>query len=135
VRHDADFFTGWRLVDSSDCTLTGNILHDEIPGGQTTGASLLEIVRSKRINVTGCQFLDGVPFGIDVEESKGISLVLNTIATSRAPAEGATPGGAVRFRGVGQGNQIRGNAVRGPNDIAGDSGVLDESNVMLEFDE
>jgi hypothetical protein len=134
-RHDEGFFTGWRIVDSSDCTLTGNIIHDEIAGGQPTGASLLEIVRGKRINVTGCQFLDGVPFGIDVEESRGISIVLNTIATSRAPAEGVTPGGALRFRGEGQGNQFRGNAVRGHVDIAGESGVLDESNVALEFDE
>ncbi len=111
------------------------MIHDEIPGGQETGASLLEIANSKRINVTSCQFLDGVPYGVDVEASKGISIALNTIATSRASVEGATPGSAIRFRGEGTGNQFRGNSIRGRVEISGESGVINDANVELEFEE
>ncbi len=61
-RHTPNMFTGVRLVDSKNCVITGCTIEDEDPQGQKSAASLLEIAGCERINVTGCQFIDGAPY-------------------------------------------------------------------------
>lgn len=118
-RHAGHFHTGVRIVKSSDVAFTGCSIHDEHPDGQPTGASLLEIVDSDRINVTGCQFLDGVPCGIDITDSRDVLLNGNTIHDTRETKKSLH---AVRFAGQGSGN------ILGTNSI----GPTLEKDVLLE---
>jgi hypothetical protein len=102
-RHTPQYQAGVKIVNSTDCTFQGSIVHDETEAGQESGASLLEISGCRRINVSGSQFLDGVPFGIDVESSNSIQITSCTITdTRKTPAAKGT----VRFRGAGAGNRI-----------------------------
>lgn len=107
-RHAGHFHTGIRIVKSSDITITGCSVHDEHPDGQPTGASLLEIVDSDRINVTGSQFLDGVPCGIDIADSRDVLLNGNTIHDTRETRKSRH---AVRFTGQGSGNILDTNSI------------------------
>ena len=59
-RHTPKMGTGVRIVRSSDLTFNGCSVNDETVGGQTSGASLLELAECDRINVSGSQFLNGV---------------------------------------------------------------------------
>jgi len=102
-RHAGHFHTGIRIVKSSDVTITGCSVHDEHPEGQPTGASLLEIVDSDRITVTGSQFLDGVPCGIDVTGSRDLLINGNTIHETRPVKKSRH---AIRFTGPGSGNTL-----------------------------
>ncbi len=107
-RHAGHFHTGVRIVRSSDVTFTGCSVHDEHPEGQPTGASLLEIVDADRINVTGSQFLDGVPCGIDVSGSRDVVLQGNTIHDTRAVKKSQH---AIRMTGAGARNLIGMNSI------------------------
>lgn len=107
-RHAEHFHTGVRIVRSSDVTFTGCSIHDEHPEGQPTGASLLEIVDADRITVTGSQFLDGVPCGIDVAGSKDVVLQGNTIHDTRAVKKSQH---AIRMTGAGARNLIGMNSI------------------------
>lgn len=102
-RHSPQYQTGVRIVNSSDCTFQGSIIHDETEAGQESGASLLELSGCRRINISGSQFLGGVPFGIDVENSEQIQITSCTVVeTRKTPATKGT----IRFRGAGRGNRI-----------------------------
>ena len=107
-RHTQKMFTGVRIVDSTDCSLTGCTIQDEEPDGQKTKASLLELERCQRVSVTGCQFLDGVPYGIDVVESNQVNISSNVIADTRAVKRTK---GAISFRGLGKENLIALNTI------------------------
>lgn len=107
-RHAGHFHTGVRIVRSSDVTFTGCSVHDEHPEGQPTGASLLEIVDSDRITVTGSQFLDGVPCGIDVSRSRDVVLQGNTIHDTRAVKKSQH---AIRMTGAGARNLVGMNSI------------------------
>ncbi len=102
-RHSPEYQTGVRLVDCTDCTFQGGILHDETETGQDSGASLLELSGCQRINVSGSEFLNGVPYGIDVENSDRVQIsscmVMDTRKTPAAK-------GSIRFRGEGSANRI-----------------------------
>lgn len=102
-RHTGQYHTGVRLVDSSDCLISGGLVHDETEMGQGTGASLLELVRSRRITVTGSQFSGGVPFGIDAENCSQVQISACSVTDSRS-----TPAakGSIRFRGEGRDNLV-----------------------------
>jgi nitrous oxidase accessory protein NosD len=124
-RHTPEYQTGVRFVDSSDCVFQGAIMHDETDAGQASGASLLELSGCRRINISGSQFLNGAPFGIDVENSEHVQITGCSVSETRdTPAAK----GSIRFRGKGKSNRIAhcdldaGNAEPG-TDLAAESHV------------
>jgi hypothetical protein len=112
---ERELCTGVRLADSTDCTLTGVILHD-CQAGQHTVANvkpierqgLLEIVRCQRINVSGCQVLDGQPYGIYLEDTNRVSLTCCQIFETRDEAKSRA---AIRWTGQGRGNFLAANTL------------------------
>jgi Right handed beta helix region len=102
-RHTPEYQTGVRLVDSSDCVFQGSILHDETETGQESGASLLELSGCRRINISGSEFVNGVPFGIEVEKSDHVQITTCTVMDTR---ETPAAKGSIRFQGTGAGNRI-----------------------------
>lgn len=107
-RHTPAYHTGIRLVESQDCVINGCTLEDQDPEGQKNGASLLELERCERINVSGCQFLGGVPYGIDASECSWTNISNCTLAN---PREKEMAKGAIKMSGKGGGNMIAGNIV------------------------
>ncbi len=72
---DKELSTGIRFVDCEDCTITGLVIQDALAGQNTvTGAieskkeGLIELIRCRRMNLTGCQILEGTPNGIVLED-------------------------------------------------------------------
>ena len=114
-RHTPAYGMGVRFVDSTDCVLSGCNFRDESEAGQVSGASPLELVRCQRVDVVGCQILDGVPVGIDAEGCQQVSILSSTISDTRSESIAAH---AVRFRGEGRGNRISGCRVHAQNEDA-----------------
>jgi len=119
-RHTPLFGTGVRIASSQDCTVTGCTFRDESEEGQSSGASLLEIDRCKRIAVNGSVFADFAPYGIDANDCEDVVITGCTLAETRKKK---CSKGAIRFRGKGTRNQIASNAITGAVDLAPDSGV------------
>jgi hypothetical protein len=119
---DRELCTGVRLVDSHDCTFTGSIVHDCQAGRHTVAGAaprrregLLEIIRCRRVNVCGCQLLDGQPYGMYVEDSDHVSLTSTTVCETRDEHQSRA---AVRWRGAGRGNFVCANTFgRGVDDV------------------
>jgi hypothetical protein len=111
-RHTPAAHTGVRLVDSKNCAITGCSIEDEDLDGQKTKASLLEIENCERINVSGSQFLGGVPFGIDVQQSKFVNINGCSLADIRGVQKAE---GIVRFQGIGKANMLANNTIGGGN--------------------
>ncbi len=107
-RHTPKLGTGVRIVGSSDITFSGCSIHDEEVNGQVSGASLLEIDSSERVTVSGSQFIDGVPCGIDVSNTSYVSVTGSTIHDSRETQKSKH---AIRFTGPGQGNLVALNSI------------------------
>lgn len=120
-RHKPEAGAGVRIVDSRDSVINGCTVEDEAPEGQASGVSTLEIERCQRINISGSQFLGGVPYCADVADSSGISFTGCTLADTRAKPRTKA---AIRFRGPGERNLI-GGCTLGP--AAGPAADLDES--------
>ncbi|MBB76410.1 MAG: hypothetical protein CMJ75_18045 [Planctomycetaceae bacterium] len=129
-RHTSRMGTGVRIVRSSDIALSGCSVLDEHPEGQSSGASLLELVESQRVNVSGCQLLDGVPCGIDATDCSHVLVTGCTISDSRPQTISRH---AVRFSGAGSGNLIGmsslGPTVETPLSLAASAGVVAQGNV------
>lgn len=105
--------TGLRLVDSHDLTLSGSIVHDCQTGQHTVADAvplmregLVEIVRCQRVNVSGCQVLDGQPFGIFVEGSDYLSITGTSVLETRKEKQTRA---AIRLQGPGRGNLLAAN--------------------------
>ncbi|RPI84207.1 MAG: hypothetical protein EHM42_07700 [Planctomycetaceae bacterium] len=102
--------TGIRLVDSADCSLSGLVIQDCQSGKHTVKdaglqdrEALLELVRCRRINLSGVQVLEGAPAGILLEECS------DTVLQGCSVLDGRTPllmQQAIRWRGAGTGNLI-----------------------------
>ncbi|MCH8914098.1 MAG: efflux RND transporter permease subunit, partial [Planctomycetes bacterium] len=92
-------------VAASGCTISGGSIHDDFEEGQTTGASLLEMVGCERINVTGCQLIGGVPHGIDIVDSSMVNIGSTMSMDTR---EVKYMQSAIRFAGQGKGNLVTG---------------------------
>ena len=107
-RHTPELGAGVRVVNSSDVTITGCAIRDEHPEGQPSGASLLELAASRRVNISGCQFLDGVPCGIDATDCSHVSITGCTIHDARRQQRSRH---AIRFTGQGEGNLIGMNTI------------------------
>jgi hypothetical protein len=121
---EKELCTGVRFVDSHDCVFGDSIVHDCQTGQHTVAGAqpiersgLVEIVRSRRINLNGCQVLDGQPYGIHVEDSSRVTItgcsVLDTRDEKRAR-------GAIRFQGSGSDNYVAANSL-----AAGTAGTIE----------
>jgi hypothetical protein len=119
-RHTTALFAGVRLVDSTDCLLSGCTFRDESPEGQGNGASLLELSNCRRINVQGCQLIDGAPYGLDVEDCSEVNVNGCTFGGDLASLRGA---GALRFRGQGERNLLAASTVAGKMDLDPEANV------------
>lgn len=133
-RHTPTRGTGVRIERSHDVAFTGCTIHDEHETGQASGASLLELDDCQRINISGCQLLDGVPCGLDANDCSSITVTGCTIHDTRPKPHSKH---AIRFTGAGQGNLIATNtigpATEKPLALAKSTGVLVETNVMPEL--
>ena len=128
-RHASQYGMGVRLVDSTDCTVSGCQFVDESEEGQESGASPLELQGCERINITGCEVLGGVPFGIALESC---SLVNITGCMITDPRETRRMRSAIRWVGPGRSNLITGNTL----DVgtAGDLGIAETASVRVGDD-
>jgi len=107
---ERELCTGVLLAESTDCTLTGAVLHDCQAGRHTVvdapvlaREGLLEIVHCKRINVSGCQILDGQPYGVYVADSSQVSITGTSVLETRPERQTLA---AVRWVGDGSGNLL-----------------------------
>ena len=107
-RHTPTMGTGIRIVHSSDITFTGCSILDEDDNGQSSGASLFELSDCQRVNISGCQFLNGVPCGIDAVDCSHVSITGCTIHDTRQQPVSSH---AIRFTGAGTGNLIAMNSI------------------------
>ncbi|MDP6110406.1 MAG: right-handed parallel beta-helix repeat-containing protein [Planctomycetota bacterium] len=103
------------FVDSTDCTLTGLQMRGA-PTGKTDSKpsrehkALIELVRCKRINLSGCLLRDPTPAGIDLEDCSHISMTGCQILDSR---ETKLLRHAVHWRGKGDANLLANNTLDG----------------------
>lgn len=96
IEHNPDYkekelAPGVRLEDSMNCNITGLLIQDAQAGTHTvTGApplqrdALIEIIRCRRINLSGSQILDGTPTGLQVADSEDVLVNGCSIIDQRA---------------------------------------------------
>ena len=132
-RHTPALGTGVRLVDSTDCVLSGCQMLDEAAEGQRSGASLLELTGCRRITVAGCQMTGGVPYGIDVADCSDVSITGCTITEAREKPKATA---MLRWHGRGSGNLLASNRIgrgtEGATVIDARSGVVARGNLIDE---
>ncbi len=137
---DKELCTAVRLADSRDCTLTGNLIQDSQAGQHTVAGvrpierdGLLEIARCQRINVSGCQILDGVPVCVHIEDSHHVSLTGCTLTDGRDEQKTEF---AIVWRGAGSNNYLAANSIghgtQGTTNIDELSGVKLGENLIEE---
>lgn len=130
--------TGIRIVDSVNCTLNGVIIQDAQAGRHTvTDAvplerdALVELVRCRRINVNGCQILDGTPIGLLLDDCHDTLVSACTIIDQRDERQMSN---GVQWKGAGSGNQIChcrvGGATETPIHAAGSAAVTLSDNLV-----
>ncbi|MGV3606100.1 MAG: right-handed parallel beta-helix repeat-containing protein [Planctomycetaceae bacterium] len=90
---DKELCTGIRFVDSEDCSITGLIIQDALAGQNTVvGAiqsekeALVEIVRCRRMNLSGNQILEGTPVGLLLEDCHDTVVTGCSILDQRNPS-------------------------------------------------
>jgi hypothetical protein len=72
-------------------------------------------VRCQRVNLSGCQVLDGQPYGVYVEDSDLVSITGSSILETRAEKKTRA---ALCLRGKGKGNLVAVNTLaRGTDDV------------------
>lgn len=130
-RHTPKRGTGVRMERSSDITFTGCSVLEEADDGQTSGASLLELVDCRRVSVSGSQFLNGTPCGIDAADCSQLSIVGNTVHDARQPLRSQH---AIRVSGAGQANLLAMNTIGAATDrplaVDASAGVTEQGNVV-----
>ena len=102
--------TGIRLVDSADCSLSGLVIQDCQAGrhtvanaGEQSREGLIEVVRCRRINISGVQVLEPAPYGLFLDECSDTLVTGCTILDGRTPPLMQAP---VRWQGPGSGNLV-----------------------------
>lgn len=111
IGHTPDFNarglgTGVRFVDSIDCLLEGLQVQDDQaaagfapPNVPADREALVELVRCRRFNMTGCQLLDGTPVGLLVEDCADTAITNCQVFDQRAESKMTT---GVVVRGASQ---------------------------------
>ncbi|MBM82586.1 MAG: hypothetical protein CMJ78_18635 [Planctomycetaceae bacterium] len=102
--------TGITFEDSQNCNITGVLIEDAEAGEHTVSGTvpivrkgLIELIRCRRMNVTGTQVLDGTPNGLYLEDCSETSINGCTILDDREPKLMET---AIQWKGKGDGNMI-----------------------------
>ena len=115
--NDKEVATGIRIADSINCNLTGVLIQDAEAGTHTIKDAvplhrdaLVELVRCRRMNVTGCQILDGTPISLLLQDCHDALVSSNTVCDQRETKR-STHG--IVFRGSGSGNLCCQNRVAG----------------------
>jgi hypothetical protein len=125
-----------RLVNCRDSSLSGLVLQDAIAGRNTVDEAvatrkeaLVEIVRCRRISLTGCQILEGTPAGLLLEDSHDILVSGCTILDARPEPLMRT---AIEWRSTPGAAPATGSAVQGCRlqDLAAPEGVATAANVI-----
>ena len=102
--------TGIRIVDSRDCVLSGVLVQDGQPP-RTVAAEAdseqrhgqIELIRCRRMNISGTQVLDSLPVGIYLEDCRDTLITGCTVLDERRPQQMQA---AIRWTGKGSGNMI-----------------------------
>jgi hypothetical protein len=125
--------TGIRIVDSENCNLTGVLIQDAQAGTHTVETvplereALVELIRCRRVNMTGCQVLDGTPIGILIEDCADALVSSCSVINQRKVPKMDS---AIVFRGKNPGSMLVQSRISGASRdaiISGDD-VLAEGN-------
>lgn len=107
---EKELCTGIRLEDCEDCTLTGLQVQDALAGEHTVAGAvpierqgILELVRSKRLNVTGVQVLEGFPYAVRIEDCTDLVMTGCSILDTREEPKSQA---AIHWTGDGRGSLI-----------------------------
>lgn len=115
IGHNPDYgnlelATGVRFEDCENCVLAGLLIEDAEAGEHTVAEAkpivregLMELVRCRRVNITGSQVLDGTPNGLYLENCSDTVITGCTVLDDRQPQKMRA---AIRWLGPGSGNLI-----------------------------
>jgi hypothetical protein len=107
---EKELATGIRLADSQDVQISGCSIQDAQAGENTVAGAirsqklaLLELEKCRRVNVSGCQLLDGTPHAVWADTCSDVALTGCMLLETRAAKKTRTQ---VTWRGAGSGNFI-----------------------------
>lgn len=132
--------TGVRLERSQEVLLSGCLIKDcqagrhTVPEVQTLDRQgLVEIIGCERVNATGCQILDGAPYGLYLRDARHVRVQACQLLDTR---ETPLMQSAVRAEGTGAHNVVAGCAL-GPSQAAAvqadpASGLVERDNDVVE---
>lgn len=143
--HNRDYLpnalaTGITFEDSTDCIFSGTAVRDAMAGMHTVPSvtidiqreGLVEVMRCKRVTITGCQITDASIPGLRVSDSSYVNVSGCTIVDSRA--EPLIPA-AIRWTGPGAANSVRNCTLGAGKDntlaIEESARVVAENNTMI----
>jgi hypothetical protein len=102
--------TGIRFEDCTSCNLSGLLIEDAQAGEHTVPGvvpivreALIELVRCRRMNLSGVQVLEGTPYGIYLDECSDTLLSGCLVQDDRRPQKMKA---AILWKGPGSGNLI-----------------------------
>jgi hypothetical protein len=114
---DKELATGIRFEDSENCVLNGLLIQDAQAGEHTVAGvvpidreALIELVRCRRVNVTGCQILDGAPTGLLIDDCEDTLVSSCSIIDQRESSQMKT---GIDCSSGGRGNMIVQNRISG----------------------
>jgi len=122
---ERDVDTNLSLIDCHDCSINGLVMRG-VTSGKTTWTApwsggetrkhkgLIELIRSHRININGCQLRDPNPVGVHIEDGSLISLIGCQIYDSR---DKPLIKNSVRWLGRGNRNLMASNLLEGTVEI------------------
>ncbi len=129
---EKELCTGIRLENCEDCTLTGLHIQDALAGEHTVAGAvpikrqgLIELIRSKRLMLTGVQVLEGFPYALEIEDCTELMLTGCTILDTRDEPKAKA---AIHWTGKGTGSLIANCRVNRPVEIPDDvtvSGLIE----------
>ena len=102
IGHNPDYgtqelATGIRFVDSENCNITGLLIEDAAAGQHTVDGAvpivregLIELVRCRRVNISGTQVLNPTPRGIYLEDCS--DTLITRLHDPRSPPTAADAG-------------------------------------------
>lgn len=118
---DKELCTGIRLVDCADCTMTGVQIQDAQAGEHTVAGvvpierqGLIEVIRSRNLNLTGVQVLEGTPVAMYFEDCSNVLMTGCSVLDTRAEPQTTT---AIEWRGTGSGNLIANCRINRPMEL------------------
>jgi len=130
---EKELCTGIRMVDCENCTITGLQIQDALAGENTVKDSipvhregLIELIRCRRLNITGMQVLEGSPHALHLEDCS--DTVITGCSVFETRSEKLTKA-AIHWIGKGSGNLIANCRANRPVNVPGhvtlDGNVID----------